>query len=95
MTTDADKPFTMTIFTGTFGPSTKGDETRLKQLAVSGLTLISKTASLTLVAVLDGRGDTQLEWKRLLKQAKTMHDACKPLSFKRTINGQHHYGGRA
>ena len=82
MTTDADKPCTLTIFTGTFGPSTKGDETRLKQLAVSGLTLISKTASLTLDALLDRRGDTQLEWKRLLKQAKTVHDACTPLSFK-------------
>ena len=54
MTTDADKPCTLTIFTGTFGPSTKGDETRLKQLAVSGLTLISKTASFTLALCLMG-----------------------------------------
>ena len=65
MTNDTDKPCALAIFTYTFGLSTKGNETRLRHLAVSGLKLISKTASLTLVAVLDGRGDTQLEWKSL------------------------------
>ena len=55
----------------------KADEDNLKALLMAAV-----MASLKLDAVIDGRGDTQLEWKRFFKKAKTMYDACTPRPYK-------------